>query len=74
MIPHRWPSSGRSVRTQGVDEAVRLFREQRGKDPTFYRERDLNTLGYALMNGGRVPDAVKILKTERCRRPRRLLH
>jgi CubicO group peptidase (beta-lactamase class C family) len=52
----------RAVRTKGVDEAMRVFREQWAKDPTFYQERDVNDLGYALMNAGRVPDAVKILK------------
>ena len=52
----------RTVRAQGVDEAVRLFREQQGKDPTSHKESDLNGLGYVLMNGGRVGEAVKILK------------
>ena len=52
----------RTVRTRGVDEAVRLYQEQRKKDPTYYEERDLNRLGYALMNGGRVTEAVEILK------------
>jgi len=52
----------RTVRTQGIDEAVHLFREQRGKDPAFYKERDLNVLGYALINAGRVREAIAILK------------
>ncbi len=52
----------RTVRGRGVDEAVRLFREKKGKDPASYRESDLNALGYALMNGGRVSDAVKMLR------------
>jgi len=50
------------VRTKGVDAAVHLYREQRKKDPAYYRESDLNGLGYALMNGGRVNEAVEILK------------
>ena len=52
----------RTVRTQGVDEALRLYQEQRKKDPTYYKESDLNRLGYSLMNGRRVGEAVKILK------------
>jgi len=52
----------RTVRTQGVDEAMRLYREQRKKDPSYYKESDLNGLGYALMNGGRVGEAIEILK------------
>ena len=52
----------RIVRAKGIDEAAGLFREKQGKDPTSYKESDLNMLGYALMNGGRFSDAVKILR------------
>jgi tetratricopeptide (TPR) repeat protein len=52
----------RAVRTRGVAEAARLFREGRAEDPAFYREGDLNTLGYALINGDRPSEAVEILK------------
>jgi tetratricopeptide (TPR) repeat protein len=52
----------RTIRTQGVDEAIRLYQEQRKKDPAYFKESDLNRLGYSLMNGGRVGEAVKILK------------
>lgn len=52
----------RTVRTRGVDEAVRLFQELRAKNPAAFKERDLNGLGYALMNGGRTRESVAILK------------
>ena len=52
----------RTVRTRGVEEAVRLFQESRAKDPAAVKERDLNGLGYALLNGGRTWEAVEILK------------
>jgi CubicO group peptidase (beta-lactamase class C family) len=52
----------RAVRTAGVDEAIGLFQEQRAKNPAAFEERDLNGLGYALLNGGRTQEAVKILK------------
>jgi CubicO group peptidase (beta-lactamase class C family) len=58
------PSMGlaRTIRTQGIDEALRSYQERRGKDPAYFKESDLNRLGYALMNGGRVGEAVEILK------------
>jgi tetratricopeptide (TPR) repeat protein len=52
----------RTVRTGGVDEAVRLFKELRAKNPAAFKESDLNGLGYSLMNGGRAREAVEILK------------
>jgi CubicO group peptidase (beta-lactamase class C family) len=52
----------RAIQTGGVDEAVRIFQESRAKDPTAFKERDLNGLGYTLMNGGRAREAVEILK------------
>jgi CubicO group peptidase (beta-lactamase class C family) len=52
----------RTIRTRGVDEAVRLFQESRAKDQAAFKERDLNGLGYTLMNGGRTREAVEILK------------
>ena len=58
------PSMGlvRIVRTRGIDEAMREVREQRVKDPTLYKERDLNSLAYALMNAGQLSEAITILK------------
>lgn len=52
----------RTIRTAGVDAAVRLFREARAGDGQAFRERDLNNLGYALMNAGRMPEAIEILR------------
>jgi CubicO group peptidase (beta-lactamase class C family) len=52
----------RVIRRGGVDDAIRLFQESRAKDPAAFKERDLNGLGYALMNGGRTREAVEILR------------
>lgn len=52
----------RAVRDQGVDEAVRICQAQRKKDREYYKESDLNRLGYALINSGRAAEAVEILK------------
>jgi CubicO group peptidase (beta-lactamase class C family) len=52
----------RTVRTAGVDAAVRLFREMRAGDAQAFRERDLNWLGYELMNAGRTREAIEFLR------------
>jgi CubicO group peptidase (beta-lactamase class C family) len=52
----------RTIRTQGINEALRFYQEQRKQDPTYFKESDLNRLGYTLMNGGREGEAVEILK------------
>jgi CubicO group peptidase (beta-lactamase class C family) len=52
----------RTVRTQGVEETVRFYQEQRKKDPTYYKESDLNGLGYSLIHSRRASEAVEILK------------
>jgi len=51
-----------AVRTKGIDEAMRLFREARAKDPALYKENDLTRLGYALLSGGRAGEAVEVFK------------
>ncbi len=52
----------RAARDRGVEAALRLFREACARDPRAFANQDLNMLGYALMGGGRIPEAVAALK------------
>ena len=52
----------RTVRTRGSMRPFAFSGNLQGKDPAVFKERDLNGLGYALMNGGRTREAVEILK------------
>jgi CubicO group peptidase (beta-lactamase class C family) len=50
------------IRDQGAATGIRQYRELRARSPAAFdfREPELNTLGYALLRGGRVADAVAI--------------
>lgn len=71
VVPPR-PSIARAllpvVKEAGVETAIRQYRDVRARRPEAYdfAERELNQLGYALLRGGAVRDAVAIftLNTE----------
>ncbi len=50
------------IRAEGVGAGIRKYRETRARTPEAYvfDEPELNTLGYALLRGGRTADAVAI--------------
>lgn len=50
------------IRAEGVNAGIRQYREARARTPEafVFDEPELNTLGYALLRGGRVADAVAI--------------
>lgn len=50
------------IRAGGVNSGIRHYRETRARTPEAYSftEPELNTLGYALLRGGRIADAVAI--------------
>lgn len=52
----------RIIQSKGIDEAFRYFYELKEKDPEAFKERDINSLGYTLMNSGRLSEAIRVLK------------
>ncbi len=50
------------IRNEGAEAGIRKYRELRAGAPAAFdfREPELNTLGYALLRGGRVADAVAV--------------
>jgi CubicO group peptidase (beta-lactamase class C family) len=52
----------RVIRSKGIKEAVRFFREQGAKSPGAFNEQSINGLGYMLMNSGRTREAIEVLK------------
>jgi acetyl esterase/lipase len=52
------------IQRQGIQKAVQEFEAQRKSNPNaaLYQENTLNTLGYRLLQQGKVKDAVEVLK------------
>ena len=52
------------IQRQGIQKAVQEFEAQRKSNPTaaLFQENTLNTLGYRLLQQGRVKDAVEVFK------------
>jgi putative CocE/NonD family hydrolase len=54
----------KTIRTQGIEKAVKLFRDVRQKNSkaVIFRERALNRLGYEYLNERKIEGALKIFK------------
>jgi len=52
----------RTIQVKGIEEAIRFFYELKKKNPEAFNERDINRLGYLLMNSGRISEAIEVLK------------
>lgn len=51
-----------SAKDKNAEEVVALFQELWKEHPDDFSESDINGLGYSIMNAGRIPAAIEILK------------
>lgn len=52
----------RLIKLNGIEKALSYFHELKEKDPGALNEREINSLGYTLMNSGRLSEAISVLK------------
>jgi tetratricopeptide (TPR) repeat protein len=55
---------GRAIAASGIDEAVAHYRDLKKNQPQGYdfSERQLNSLGYRLMQQGKIKEAIRVLQ------------